>query len=134
MLITAAGGTGRFAGRTRLGCHAEMPRRGRGRRRASLAAVVAAVLAAVGVPAVSQSGALASSASVATWTKHAPAIHPPARAQAMMAYDAATGNVVLFGGGNNRGGLSDTWTWNGSTWTKQNPAAHPPRPVRGVDG
>jgi hypothetical protein len=27
-----------------------------------------------------------------------------------MAYDAATGNVVLFGG-NNGGPLSDTWTW-----------------------
>jgi hypothetical protein len=42
-----------------------------------------------------------------------------------MAYDAATSNVVLFGGANNsRGALSDTWTWDGSTWKKQNPAAH----------
>jgi hypothetical protein len=44
-----------------------------------------------------------------------------------MAYDAATGTIVLFGGKNNSPGfLSDTWTWDGSTWTKQAPAAHPP--------
>ena len=44
-----------------------------------------------------------------------------------MAYDAATGNVVLFGGRNKEGyDLSDTWTWDGSTWTKQAPAASPP--------
>ena len=31
-----------------------------------------------------------------------------------MAYDAATGTVVLFGGINAGGrDLSDTWTWNG---------------------
>jgi hypothetical protein len=43
-----------------------------------------------------------------------------------MAYDAATGNVVLFGG-YGTGGYSDaTWTWDGSTWTKQAPASHPP--------
>ena len=44
-----------------------------------------------------------------------------------MTYDAATGTVVLFGGG--RGGdhyLGDTWTWDGTTWTQQHPAARPP--------
>ncbi len=44
-----------------------------------------------------------------------------------MAYDAATGTVVLFGGEPVFGvPLSGTWTWNGSTWTKQDPAHHPP--------
>src|SRR5215472_15671987 len=86
----------------------------------------AAVLAACGVLGMVPAAAQASSASVATWTKQAPATHPPARAQAMMAYDAATGTVVLFGGANNRRVLGDTWTWDGSTWTKQAPATHPP--------
>ena len=43
-----------------------------------------------------------------------------------MAYDAATGTVVLFGGTNRHGLLGDTWTWNGTTWTEQTPATSPP--------
>jgi hypothetical protein len=43
-----------------------------------------------------------------------------------MAYDAATGNVVLFGGGTSCcNTFGDTWTWDGSTWTKQAPASSP---------
>ena len=35
-----------------------------------------------------------------------------------MAYDAATGQVVLFGGlGTSNADLGDTWTWNGTSWT-----------------
>jgi hypothetical protein len=61
-----------------------------------------------------------------TWTKQAPAAHPSAAFAPSMAYDAATGNTVLFGGGNSHGSLSGTWTWDGSTWTKQAPATSPP--------
>ena len=43
-----------------------------------------------------------------------------------MAYDAATGTVVLFGGMAAAAALGDTWTWDGTTWTKQAPAASPP--------
>ena len=43
-----------------------------------------------------------------------------------MAYDAATGTIVLFSGDGTLGVLGDTWTWDGSTWTKQAPAASPP--------
>ena len=43
-----------------------------------------------------------------------------------MAYDAATGTVVLFGGDGSSGDLGDTWTWNGTTWTEQTPATSPP--------
>ncbi len=60
-----------------------------------------------------------------TWTKQSPASSPPARDSASMAYDAATGTVLLFGGISANGPFGDTWTWDGSTWTKQNPAAHP---------
>ena len=46
-----------------------------------------------------------------------------------MAYDAATGTVVLFGGRTLRAPtehlLADTWTWDGTTWTQQAPAVHP---------
>jgi hypothetical protein len=51
-----------------------------------------------------------------------------------MAYDAATGTVVLFGGLAPPKVLSDTWTWNGTTWAKQAQATRPPPPVRRVDG
>ena len=57
-----------------------------------------------------------------TWTRQHPAAHPPAFG-GFMAYDAATGTVVLlsdqFGGGG-------TWTWDGSTWTQQHPVTSPP--------
>jgi hypothetical protein len=38
-----------------------------------------------------------------------------------MAYDAADGQVVLFGGSAGR-----TWTWDGSAWTRRTPAHSPP--------
>ncbi|MFZ2114308.1 MAG: hypothetical protein WAU77_11350 [Solirubrobacteraceae bacterium] len=47
---------------------------------------------------------------------------PPARQGAAMAYDAATGQLVMFGGygaqssSSQTGELSDTWTWDGSSW------------------
>jgi hypothetical protein len=44
-----------------------------------------------------------------------------------MAYDPATGEMVLFGGyGEGIGALGETWTYNGSTWTEQSPANSPP--------
>jgi hypothetical protein len=46
-----------------------------------------------------------------TWTKQATAVHPPGRYEASMAYDAATGTVVLFSGYTATGYLADTWTW-----------------------
>jgi hypothetical protein len=62
-----------------------------------------------------------------TWRKLHPATSPPARHNADMIYDAATGNVVLFGGYDGHY-LGDTWTWNGRTWTEQaTPTAPAPR-------
>ena len=43
---------------------------------------------------------------------------PPARAVASMAYDAATGGAVLFGGTNGGGYLNDTWSWYNGEWTQ----------------
>jgi hypothetical protein len=70
-----------------------------------------AALAACGVLGLAPAAVQASSASAATWTKQAPAVHPPARTGAAMAYDAATGTVVLFSGFNSHFLLTSTWTW-----------------------
>ena len=61
------------------------------------------------------------------WTPQAVGIAPPARAMHGLAYDAARGCTVLFGGGapiaNNP--LGDTWEWNGTTWRQRFPAHAP---------
>ncbi len=62
-----------------------------------------------------------------TWTEQNPATSPPAVADASMAYDASTGQIVLFGGADDSGDVfGDTWTWDGTTWTEQSPATSPP--------
>jgi hypothetical protein len=65
-----------------------------------------------------------------TWTEQSTATSPPPRYGAAMAYDASTGQVVLFGGevqtGTSNVSLSDTWTWDGTTWTQQFPTTSPP--------
>jgi hypothetical protein len=52
--------------------------------------------------------------------------NPGARWGAAMAYDAAHGQMVLFGGANQYGTFSDTWTWDGTSWTLQGPSNSPP--------
>ena len=61
-----------------------------------------------------------------TWIQASPATSPPARNGAAMAYDAATGTVVLFGGGSGVTDLGDTWSWDGTGWTQLSPATSPP--------
>ena len=60
------------------------------------------------------------------WVQLSPATSPPARASYAMAYDAAHGQIVLFGGISFNGFLSDTWVWDGATWTQKSPATSPP--------
>ena len=90
-----------------------------------LTAGAIALLSVVGVLGVFPSAVQARPSLGLNWTRQAPASSPPARANAAIAYDAATGTVVLFGGRGANGPFGDTWTWDGSTWKKQNPAAHP---------
>jgi hypothetical protein len=61
-----------------------------------------------------------------TWLEEFPASSPSPR-RAPIAYDSASGTVVLFGGdiGNGATVFNDTWTWNGKTWTQQFPATSP---------
>jgi hypothetical protein len=53
-----------------------------------------------------------------TWVQESPQISPPARLGHAMAYDAAHGQVVLFGGWSRGGGFADTWLWDGVKWTQ----------------
>lgn len=41
---------------------------------------------------------------------------PKPRWDAAMTYDAARGEVVLYGGTEDQGTFGDTWVWNGSYW------------------
>ncbi|MBI3890440.1 MAG: hypothetical protein HY303_02805 [Candidatus Wallbacteria bacterium] len=51
---------------------------------------------------------------------------PPARSLAAMAFDAARGRAVLFGGADATDQvLSDTWEWDGSSWHEMHPATSP---------
>jgi len=82
--------------------------------RQRLTAGAAALLAACGVLGVFPPAGQASAVTSApTWTKQATAHHPSAREAASMAYDAATGTVVLFGGVAPGAGFmdDDTWIW-----------------------
>lgn len=67
------------------------------------------------------------SANAQNWTQRTPATNPPVRAGHSIAYDAARGQVVLFGGQNNVVSyMSDTWIWDGVNWTQKFPAHVPP--------
>src|SRR5207245_2077243 len=54
-----------------------------------------------------------------TWTKQSPVTRPPARTAHAMAYDAARGQVVIFGGAGPSGFLNDTWVWDGVNWAQK---------------
>src|SRR5262249_3728655 len=63
------------------------------------------------------------------WARARPATSPPKREKHAMAFDAARGKVVLFGGSSSFAtsqDLSDTWTWDGATWTQAAPSTSPP--------
>src|SRR5947207_2004376 len=61
-----------------------------------------------------------------TWTPQTPATSPSARVSAVMAYDAATKQLILFGGQTGPDFLNETWSWTGSNWVKLSPANSPP--------
>lgn len=63
----------------------------------------------------------------AYWTLKSPLTSPPIRGAHAMAFDAARGQMVLFGGwASSTGDLGDTWTWDGTTWTQRMPLHSPP--------
>jgi hypothetical protein len=59
------------------------------------------------------------------WSKHVSG--PPERDFASMAYDAARGVTVLFGGSCDDSACGDTWTWDGRQWSQQQVSGPPAR-------
>ncbi len=95
----------------------------------TVAAIISAAAISTGAPAAAQIPAIAAPVSATVtgnWTQQSPGTSPSAREDFSMAYDAATGTVVLFGGNTASGLAADTWTWNGTTWTQQSPPTSPP--------
>lgn len=61
-----------------------------------------------------------------TWTPQSPTNPPTARVFHGKSYDAAHGQVVLFGGfDSSYAVLGDTWTWDGNNWTQRSPSTSP---------
>jgi len=65
------------------------------------------------------------------WTELQPETSPPARSEAMIAYDAAREEVVMFGGGLSGFAKDDTWIWDGTDWEERHPATSPPARIAG---
>ena len=62
------------------------------------------------------------------WSDVSPPVSPSPRADAAMAYDAARGRTLLFGGRQDTTLLGDTWEWDGTAWAQlSTPAAPSPR-------
>lgn len=62
----------------------------------------------------------------ANWTQLSPKTSPSPRNAFAMAFDAAHGQVLLFGGLDGNGtDLGDTWIWDGSNWTQVSPQTSP---------
>jgi hypothetical protein len=60
------------------------------------------------------------------WTQLAPPNSPPVSAAVASDFDAATKQMVIFGGDNNTGNdVSETWVWHAGTWTHLTPAHSP---------
>lgn len=52
---------------------------------------------------------------------------PEAREHAAMAFDPASGRLILFGGfAGQEDVLADTWAWSGTGWRRLSPASSPP--------
>lgn len=58
------------------------------------------------------------------WTEVFPQTNPPPRNDHFLVYDAARGQVVLFGGAEHPDS-NDTWVWNGTDWTQKSPQTSP---------
>jgi uncharacterized protein (TIGR03437 family) len=65
-------------------------------------------------------------ATAITWTQEFPAALPSGATGPAMTYDAARGQILLFGGFDSNRTGSETWTWDGTNWTHRNPSHNPP--------
>ncbi len=66
-----------------------------------------------------------------SWRLLSPQTAPPGRAHHAMAFDRASGRIVLFGGEltppPNRAVAGDTWTWDGADWVQETSLGPPAR-------
>ena len=60
------------------------------------------------------------------WTQWYVSQSPAPRQGAVLVYDKAREEVVLFGGDGLSGRLDDTWVWDGQSWSEKAPPASPP--------
>ena len=60
-----------------------------------------------------------------TWREISTASAPRKRDAFAMAYDPVSKKVVLFGGYDGKGYLSDTWTFDGISWAREHPKQSP---------
>ena len=60
-----------------------------------------------------------------TWIQPKTTSAPPPRMNYGLAYDAARGQVVLFGGWDEQQALNDTWLWDGENWVEVHPPVSP---------
>jgi hypothetical protein len=61
----------------------------------------------------------------ANWHEEGPATRATGNTR-LLAYDAATGRTILFGGGDSSPNPpKDTWSWDGTTWTQLQPSGTP---------
>ncbi len=67
------------------------------------------------------------------WLRVTTPVHPSARKNAMMAWDSASKQLVLFGGTTISSDFADTWIFtNNNTWTLESPATSPPARYSGT--
>lgn len=66
------------------------------------------------------------SAAGGAWVHRSPSTSPTAHWAGVMAYDAASGQTILFGGATGLGPSNETWVWDGTNWTQLAPATSPP--------
>jgi hypothetical protein len=64
------------------------------------------------------------------WDQLFPSTSPVPRYLMGAAYDAAHGQMVIFGGVGVAGYLNDTWIFDGANWTQKFPATRLPRAAR----
>ena len=69
---------------------------------------------------------LAATSASLQWTQLNPANAFPARTAFASAYDPVSKKIVVFGGEDDSGQLSETWTFDGATWTQIETSVAPP--------
>lgn len=96
-----------------------------------LAPLVGLAAAGIGALTPPAAGASTTPATNLVWSILSPSSTPPPLEFASAVYDSDNHTIVLFGGLNSQGSLSDsTFVWNGSTWTDYSPAQIEEPPAR----